>query len=169
VCVLLNLERVSLTSSIKETHFLCLLPVPPYCSVTKSRCASRGIGVSIYSSKYGTYPTWGEIGKCYERFGGTASRLGFPTSPELSAKPSPRKTAGWVQHFEGGRDSSKGWSDTHEVSIYASRHGAHPVWGEIAEHYEALGGTGSSLGFPTSAEEWLNGWIQHFEGGDLRQ
>ena len=127
------------------------------------------IGVSIYSSRYGTYPTWGEIGKCYERLSGTASRLGFPISPELRAETADRRTTGWVQRFEGGWDSSKGWNDTHEVSIYASRHGAHPVWGEIAEHYKACGGTRSFLGFPTSAEEWLNGWIQHFEGGDLRQ
>ena len=133
------------------------------------RFAGRGGGISIYSSRYGTYPTWGEIGKCYERLSGTASRLGFPISPELRAETADRRTTGWVQRFEGGWDSSKGWNDTHEVSIYASRHGAHPVWGEIAEHYKACGGTRSFLGFPTSAEEWLNGWIQHFEGGDLRQ
>jgi uncharacterized protein with LGFP repeats len=120
--------------------------------------------VSIYCSPHGAYPTWGWIAQCYEKLGGTGSRLGFPISQEGEASPSPKGTTGQVQRFEGGPE------DSPPISIYCSPHGAYPVWGEIARRYEALGGTTSSLGFPISSEQEIkpDAWLQHFEGGDLR-
>lgn len=136
------------------------------------------IGVSIYSSKYGTYPTWGEIGKCYERLGGTTSRLGFPTTLELPAAPSPQGTTGRVQRFEGNGDGANLWDEPNRifigVSIYSSKYGTYPMWGEIGKCYERLYGTTSRLGFPTSPEletksspQGPASWIQHFEGGKI--
>lgn len=126
------------------------------------------IGVSIYSSQYGTFPVWGTIGQCYESYLGTVSRLGFPTSAEGVALPSQQGTTGQVQRFEGSPE------DTCQVSIYASEYGAWPVWGEIACRYEACGGTTSHYGYPISGETKMpqatgegTRWVQHFEGGDL--
>jgi uncharacterized protein with LGFP repeats len=58
------------------------------------------IGVSIYSSKKGTFPTWGSIGRCYEEKDGTGGRLGFPTSHEQQISDNPKTL---VQRFEGGK------------------------------------------------------------------
>ncbi len=57
------------------------------------------MAVSIYSSKKGTFSTWGSIGEWYEKDGGTGGRLGFPTSHEQQIHDNPKT---WVQHFEGG-------------------------------------------------------------------
>jgi len=118
-------------------------------------------GASVYRSKYGAYPTWGKIGRCYERLGGTSGRLGFPTSPEQQAT-SPQGTVGQFQRFEDN------------ASVYCSGYGAHPIWGGIGRCYEDFGGTSGSLGFPTSSEsdasrspQGTTGWVQHFEGGDM--
>lgn len=128
----------------------------------------RFTGGSIYTSEHGAFPVWGWIARCYERLGGTSSRLGFPTSPEFNAIPSPHGTHGQVQRFEGSPD------DTCRVSIYASEYGAWAVWGAIACRYEADRGTASHLGFPIGAETRAkhvagkqDGWVQYFEGGDL--
>lgn len=134
------------------------------------------VGASVYMSEHGAFPVWGEIARCYEGLGGTSSRLGFPISPELPAKPSQRGTTGQVQRFEGINDAADRWDDTHKtriaVSIYSSRHGAYPVWGAIGQCYEHLFGTTSRLGFPTSPElqatrspQGTTGQVQRFEGG----
>ncbi len=119
-------------------------------------------GASVYRSKYGTYPIWGEIGRCYESLCGTTSRLGFPTSPELEAIPFQQGTIGQVQRFEDN------------ASVYYSGYGAYPTWGGIGQCYEDLGGTSGPLGFPTSPEleaipssQGTSGWVQRFEGGDM--
>ena len=119
-------------------------------------------GASVYRSRYGAYPTWGEIGRCYERLGGTSGRLGFPTSPEQQAITSPQGTVGQFQRFEDN------------ASVYCSGYGAHPTWGGIGRCYEDFGGTSGSLGFPTSSESEASrspqgtaGWFQRFEGGDM--
>ncbi len=195
-------------------------------------------GASLYhSEQHGAHPTWGGIGICYERQGGTSGTLGFPISSELNAGPSQRDTTGKYQRFEGGSvywsrqteahpvcgeigelhnnlngvagrlgfplshelpagASSQGttgvfqrfegtWDYSEEInappvrhfgaSVYWSqKYGAHPTWGGIGEYYEHLGGTTSTLGFPTCAEmeidaplEGTTGWYQHFEGGDI--
>lgn len=65
------------------------------------------VGASVYwSQRYGAYPVWGGIARCYEGFGGTGSRLGFPISPELPAITSPQGTTGQVQRFEGNGDEA---------------------------------------------------------------
>ncbi len=124
-------------------------------------------GASVYYSSRGAYPTWGGIAQCYERLGGTGGRLGFPTSQELDAIPSPQGTTGKIQRFEGSGEDPDG------ASIYYCYHG-YPVWGGIAQCYERLGGTGGRLGFPTSQEldaipspQGTAGRVQRFEGGDI--
>jgi uncharacterized protein with LGFP repeats len=92
---------------------------------------------------------------------------------------SPQGTTGQVQHFEGGPHDAwpvggDEWDYSKGVSVYASTHGAYPVWGGIGRCYEPLGGTGSVLGFPASSELkamdsplGTTGWVQRFEGGDM--
>jgi tetratricopeptide (TPR) repeat protein len=129
---------------------------------------------SVYRSKYGTYPIWGEIERCYEHLGETASRLGFPISPELSAVAARQGTTGQVQRFEGNGDGANVWDEPNQapisVSIYSSKHGTYPTWGEIGRCYERLGGTSGRLGFPTSPElqaipspQGTTGQVQRFE------
>jgi len=114
-----------------------------------------------YSEQHGSHPTYGGIGICYERQWGTAGALGFPTSDEIDAGPSPHTTTGKCQHFEGG-------------SIYWSwQTEAHTVQGEIAKLYDHLSGVTGRLGFPLSGEkpttnpspQGTTGTCQRFEGG----
>lgn len=136
----------------------------------------REVSISLYCSHYGAFPTWGWIARCYEGFGGTGSRLGFPISPELPAAASQQGTAGQVQRFEGNGDGESFLDNISltGVSIYCSPHGAYATWGEIGRCYERLGGTGSQLGFPISPEQETHPssrghtvWRQRFEGGEI--
>ena len=116
------------------------------------------VGASVYwSQRYGAYPVWGGIARCYEGFGGTGSRLGFPISSELSAVASSQGTTGQVQRFEGNGDGANLWDEPNQVligvSTYNSRHGAYATWGSIGRCYEHLYGTTSRLGFPVSPEQ----------------
>lgn len=137
------------------------------------------VGASVYwSQRYGAYPVWGGIARCYEGFGGTGSRLGFPISPELPAAASPQGTTGQVQRFEGNGDGANLWDEPNRVligvSIYNSSHGAYATWGSIGHCYERLYGTTSRLGFPVSPEQKTQPssrgrtvWRQRFEGGEI--
>ncbi len=120
----------------------------------------RRYGATIYSSARGTYATADGIGICYERLRGTNSALGFPTSPELDAAPSPQGTKGRYQTFEGG---SIHWCE---------KYNAVPITGRILDIYNKAGGSGGSFGFPVAAAEETTptkagrvGRQQRFEGG----
>jgi len=119
----------------------------------------RRYGATIYHSARGTYATADGIGACYERLGGTNSVLGFPTSSEMDAAPSPQRTIGRYQAFEGG---SIHWCETYN---------AVPITGRILDVYNQNGGSGGSFGFPVAAEETApakDGRVarqQRFEGG----
>jgi uncharacterized protein with LGFP repeats len=116
-------------------------------------------GATVYwLEEQGAFTTSGAIGEIYEREHGTAGWLGFPTSEELDATPSPRGTQGRFQRYEGG-------------TAYQCRPGAYTVGGAIGAYYEGLGGTGSRLGFPVSPEttavrspQGTEGKFQRFEG-----
>lgn len=100
-------------------------------------------GASVYwSERFGAHATKGAIGECYERLHGTSTdgHLGFPISDELDAAPSPRKTEGKYQEFEGG------------TIYWCSKAGAHPVRDKIREFFHAQGGTRSRFGFPVTDE-----------------
>lgn len=134
------------------------------------------IGVSVYNSAYAACPVWGDIEGCYEKLGGTASRLGFPISWEITAAPSQYGTTGKVQRFEGNGDGAQVWHEPRKdyivaVSIYSSRHGTYPVWGAIGQWFEKNNGTTGSLGFPISEEEEIASSPrtvrQRFEGGSI--
>jgi LGFP repeat len=135
-----------------------------------------GVSISIYCSQYGAFATWGWIARCYESFGGSGSRLGFPISPEFPAAQSPQGTSGQVQRFESNGDgvSFLDSSSLTGVSIYCSPYGAYATWGEIGRFYERLRGTDSRLGFPVSPEQETHPsslgrtvWRQRFEGGEI--
>ena len=79
------------------------------------------------------------IGQHYYDLGGPGSYLGTPTAPETAV------AGGRMQTFHGG-------------TIYWSlATGAHAVHGLILGRYQALGGPGSFVGFPTSDEQAVAG------------
>lgn len=116
-------------------------------------------GATIYCSARGTYATADGIGMCYERLGGTKSALGFPTSSELDATPSPQGTTGRYQVFEGG------------IIHWCEKYNAVPITGQILDIYNQHAGSGGEFGFPIAAEESASakdgrvGRQQRFEGG----
>jgi tetratricopeptide (TPR) repeat protein len=116
----------------------------------------------IYCSRYGAFPTWGGIGRCYENLGGSGGPLGFPTSPETNATPSPQGTDGWVQRFEGG-----------DIYWYCDReYDGVPVREPILSIFEKSGGSGGKFGFPKSPaisdSAHSEHYIQEFEGGVIQ-
>jgi uncharacterized protein with LGFP repeats len=116
-------------------------------------------GVWVYSSTHGTYPVWGGPHIYYDTNGQHQSALGFPVDKERQATPSPQKTEGWYQEFEGG--------NIH----WTAKYGSVPVIGAIHDLYRSLGGSGGNFGFPTDPEESVEGQpnmrMQQFEGGAL--
>jgi uncharacterized protein with LGFP repeats len=86
--------------------------------------------------------------------------MGFPTSDEVSAAPSPQGTRGYYQNFEGG------------IICWYEEYNAYAVYDAIADEYLRLSCTGGPLGFPISEEigspylqEGSTKRIQNFEGG----
>lgn len=123
-------------------------------------------GATVYWSKgSGAHATWGAIGEYYERAHGTGGELGFPITDVQNAAPSPSKTEGKYQEFEGG------------TIYWCSSAGAHPVRGEIREAYHQQSRTLGRLGFPITDELGVGadapyraspfgttGTLQRFEG-----
>ena len=94
----------------------------------------------------------GGIGEYWRSVGGESSFLGPCLTGELPV------AGGVVQHFRGG---SVFWSPAT---------GAHSVHGAIREAYDASGGPGSRLGFPTTSETPTParpGAYNHFAGGSI--
>ena len=139
-------------------------------------------GVAYYSEKSKTIFAPNVIAEHHELHGGVTGHLGFPVSPELTARPSPYGTTGRYQRFEAkvdyGPDIRAGWVEGEMpagATIYVSDdHGVHSVgWGN-GELYERSGGTSGWLGFPLTGEvdrrpaesdPWCS--IQEFEGGAI--
>ncbi|MGB3510280.1 MAG: PA14 domain-containing protein, partial [Microcoleaceae cyanobacterium] len=100
-------------------------------------------------------------GKIWDKFLdiGGAGYLGYPTTDAVSVSGGLDNSGGKVQHFRGAEGIA--------TKIWLSQHGAHPTWGAIGGRYDSMGGPGSWLGFPTSAEHGIgDGWVkQDFEGG----
>jgi hypothetical protein len=102
---------------------------------------------------------FGVCGGIFDKYcamGYSSSTLGIPISDEFDAARSPGGTTGRLNRFEGG-------------SIYwCASYGPHPVYGSIGAQYESQGGTGGSLGFPTSDPYSYQGTTrQDFQGGFL--
>ncbi len=129
-----------------------------------------GCGATVYwAQAYGAHETWGGIGWHYELLHGTNSMLGFPTSDESEALPSPYGTTGYCQAFEGG------WIH------WSEQYGSHHTYGAINNYYTSRGGSGGELGFPlarngepagefdaVSSKPWDTvGRVQRFEGGSV--
>lgn len=116
-------------------------------------------GATLYSSKFGVYPTGWGIGTLYERMHGTDSVLGFPTSEESRIPGLPPESADRMQQFEGGTMYYRA-RDNLLVSVLNAVH----------DLLEKLGGVSGEMGFPLApAEPVPNGkpgqCIQRFEGG----
>jgi uncharacterized protein with LGFP repeats len=93
----------------------------------------------------------GTIGDHYNEAGGAASPLGQPISDELDAA-----NGGKYQEFEGG------------VIYFNLATGTYTVWGAIREAWEAQGGAGGPLGYPTSDEQDVDGGkLSNFEHGTI--
>lgn len=130
-------------------------------------------GAIYWSPKSGAQPLWWGIADYHERQSGTAGRLGFPLTAEITAVESPNV----LQRFQGkqdyGDDVVKKLGLQCGASVYWSPStGAHTTWGGIGEHYELLGGPEGRLSFPTEDEasvgpspQGTTGWQQRFRGG----
>ncbi|MGM7647677.1 LGFP repeat-containing protein [Nocardia sp. JW2] len=93
----------------------------------------------------------GAIGDHYNEAGGASSPLGEPISAELDAP-----GGGKYQEFTGG------------VIYFNLPTGAKTVYGAIRQAWEAEGGAGGRLGYPTSDEQDIEGGkISHFENGSI--
>ncbi|GAD85965.1 LGFP repeat-containing protein [Nocardia asteroides] len=93
----------------------------------------------------------GTIGDHYNEAGGASSPLGEPISEELDAA-----KGGKYQEFAGG------------VIYFNLATGTKTVYGAIRQAWEAEGGAGGRLGYPTSDELGIDGGkISHFENGSI--
>nr|WP_221377710.1 hypothetical protein [Actinoplanes polyasparticus] len=102
-------------------------------------------GASVYTSVHGTHKVDGGIGILYERMGGTAGWLGFPTEGSQKADDQRR-----TQGFEGG------------AIYWCPEHNAVPV------RMDVLALLHPDIGFPTHAEQPIGAGpdtIQFFEAG----
>ncbi|MGY1693510.1 N-acetylmuramoyl-L-alanine amidase [Geodermatophilus sp. SYSU D00814] len=111
-------------------------------------------GSIVWSAGTGAQVVRGDILREYQRVGGSAGLLGFPTTSDART-PDGR---GYVVHFEGG--------DVH----WSPATGARTVAGQILETWLATGGTSGPLGFPTSSDAPTpdgRGYVVRFQGGDV--
>ncbi len=93
----------------------------------------------------------GAIGDHYNEAGGATSPLGEPTSDEQDAP-----NGGKYQEFTGG------------VIYFSLPTGTRTVYGAIRQAWEAEGGAGGRLGYPTSDEQDIDGGkISQFENGSI--
>ncbi len=93
----------------------------------------------------------GSIYQKYNEAGGPAGTLGMPEGEEQVAG-----DGGRYQNFVGG------------TIFFSEDTGAHIVWGDIREAWEANGGAEGELGFPTSDEQDApEGKMSEFEGGTI--
>ncbi|MBX3111392.1 MAG: hypothetical protein KF857_05220 [Fimbriimonadaceae bacterium] len=93
--------------------------------------------------------------------GGTTGVLGWPLAPSFNSGQSPQGTAGAAQTFEGG-------------TLYSSAKGTWMVSGAVKSEHDRLGGTTSTLGYPTAdysaagtSPFGTSGSRQPFEGGGV--
>lgn len=118
---------------------------------TVTTTAAAGESTTI-STPNGDITISGEVYTKYVAVGGENSPLGAPEEPQEAGP-----NGGEYQDFEGG-------------TIYWSPDsGAHIVWGDIREAWEAAGGANGSLGYPVSDETDLpgGGKQSEFTGGTI--
>ncbi len=109
-------------------------------------------GLVYWSPGTGAHEVRGGVLEAWKAQGWENGPLGFPRSGEMATKAKP----GALELFEGG---SIAWS---------AGTGAHVVQGAIAQHWQAMGADGSTLGFPTSNEYAVPGGRRSdFQGGSI--
>ncbi|MEV4344778.1 hypothetical protein AB0J83_09905 [Actinoplanes sp. NPDC049596] len=130
-------------------------------------------GVVYWSPATGAQPMWWGIAEYHERQGGTAGRLGFPLTAEITAVEPPNVVQRFQDKQDYGSEVVQKLGLLHGASVYWSpASGWHSTWGGVGEHYELLGGPENRLGFPVEDEtpagpspQGTTGWQQRFQGG----
>jgi hypothetical protein len=116
-------------------------------TATYELTGNDGLGAIVVQLAGNTHP----IQDYYASLGGSTSYLSDPVGPVY-----PTAGGGMAEDFRGG---SIYWSPTT---------GPHAMRGAIVDHYKALGGPGSVLGYPTTDETVTPdgiGRFNHFNGG----
>ncbi|MFF2084627.1 LGFP repeat-containing protein [Nocardia sp. NPDC058176] len=122
----------------------------PGAEATVTTTAAAGESTTI-STPNGDITISGEVYNKYVAVGGASSPLGAPEEAQESGP-----EGGEYQDFEGG------------TIYWSSDSGAHIVWGEIREAWEANGGANGTLGYPVSDEQDIAGGKQsEFTGGTI--
>lgn len=122
----------------------------PGAEATVTTTAAAGESTTI-STPNGDITISGEVYNKYVAVGGASSPLGAPEEAQESGP-----DGGEYQDFEGG------------TIYWNSDSGAHIVWGEIREAWEANGGANGTLGYPVSDEQDIAGGKQsEFTGGTI--
>lgn len=121
-------------------------------TATPDEDPNAGAGETTVQTPDGTEVTVkGSIYQKYTEAGGPTGTLGMPEGEEQVAR-----DGGRYQNFVGG------------TVFFSEETGAHIVWGDIREAWEANGGAEGELGFPTSDEETTpEGKKSEFEGGTI--
>ena len=130
----------------------------------------------------GAQVTFGAISRYYIAGGGSAGKLGFPLTSEMTATTSQYGTPGRYQRFEGPRYYGEHVCELIGrcgATVYWSKaYGPHSTWGSIGDCYELQEhGTIGRLGFPVMDEVEVGpshletggtlGLYQRFEGGAI--
>ncbi|WP_426990262.1 GH25 family lysozyme [Pseudarthrobacter sp. Y6] len=127
--------------------------LPLYCGLLGGGCYRQYVGGQIiWHANTGAQAVYfSSIGATWRSSGGVDGRLGYPTSDETCS------ASACLQNFQGG---SIYWStSTPAVSVFQ---------GGIGQRWLAMGGTASSLGYPTVAESCSAiACSQPFQGGRI--
>ncbi len=113
------------------------------------------LGAVYWSSVAGGRIVSSSIFAEYQRWGGPSGDLGWPMTDQACGLP----RGGCHQVFQNGEIF---WSATG---------GTWAVRGGVKQSFDALGGVGGTIGYPTGPEQYRTvngiGWVQGFEGGAI--
>ncbi|RIJ57429.1 hypothetical protein DZG03_10315 [Clavibacter phaseoli] len=124
-------------------------PTGPERNVPNGGAAQEFQGGTIVSSPAGAFVVRGWVRDGYVRIGSSTGPLAFPLGDEYQVP------GGAAQRFQGGM-------------VYSSAAGAYAVRGWVGDRYDAAGGRGGTLGFPTGDEQAVPGGnVQAFQGGSV--
>ncbi|MBN9210081.1 MAG: hypothetical protein BGO45_00655 [Microbacterium sp. 71-36] len=113
------------------------------------------LGAIYWSSVAGGRIVSSSIFAEYQRWGGPSGDLGWPMTDQSCGLP----RGGCSQVFQNG-----------EI-FWSAGGGTWAVRGGIKQSFDALGGVGGTIGYPTGPEQYRTvngtGWVQGFEGGAI--
>ena len=125
------------------------------CQIATCSQLVQGGVVRSHASK-GAYFTPQAIESAYVKAGGTDGSLGWPVGSPLVI---PANGGGLVQAFENG------------AIAYSATRGAYPITGKVRTYFNAEGGIGGYLGWPTGDQLCASDGVctQQFMGGVVRR